>query len=76
MTMTIEEWIRSFAALPPDWDSYGASPIAPDVIERALRLLPFITAAGLHVWAVPRSDGGIGFEGVGIHEGIDFTVDA
>ena len=76
MTTAAQRTLRSFATLPPDWDSYGALPIAPDVIERALRLLPFITAAGLHVWAVPRSDGGIAFEGIGIHEGIDFTVDA
>jgi len=74
--MLLEDRIRSFAALPPDWDSYGAPWIAQDVIERALRLLPFITAAGLHVWAVPRSDGGIAFEGIGIHDGIDFTVEA
>jgi len=72
--MMLEDRIRSFATLPPDWDSYGALPIAPDVIDRALDLLPFITVARMDVWAVPCSDGGIAFEGVGAHEGIGFKV--
>ena len=74
--MMLEDRIRSFASLPPDWDHHGAGPIAPDVVERALLLLPFLEVARLRVWAVPRADGGIAFEGIGIHDGIDFTVDA
>lgn len=69
-----EDRIRSFVDLGPDWDSYGAPPIEPYAVETALRLLPFIEKAGLQVFAIPCSDGGIAFEGIGEHYGIDFKV--
>jgi hypothetical protein len=69
-----EALIRSFADLGPNWDSYGAAPIEPEVIAVALRLLPFIEKSGLKVFIVPSPDGAIAFEGYDEHDGIDFQV--
>jgi hypothetical protein len=70
----MDERVRRFAELAPGWDTYGAEPIAPETIDVALRLVPFLESSGLKVWPVPCSDGAIAFEGMGEHDGIDFRV--
>ena len=69
-----EQRIREFADLGPDWDSYGAAPIAADVIERALRALGALVSNYTFV-AVPSTDGGILFEGLGQWEDCDLKVE-
>mgnify|MGYP001560632607 CR=1 FL=1 len=73
MTAT-EQRIREFADLGPDWDSYGAVPIAADVIERAIRALGALVSS-YRFWPVPCSDGGILFEGLGPWEDCDLKVE-
>lgn len=58
------ERIRSFSALPENWDSYGAHPLSPtavatavDILVKSLRLP--IYEIGTVVDAVPSPDGGV-----------------
>lgn len=49
--------------LPPDWDSYGAMPIEPSLINRAIAFVNgILTATSPAPRVVPLSDGGIQLE--------------
>jgi hypothetical protein len=51
--------IESFADLGPNWDSYGADPLDPTVIDRAVRVAALLS----HLQAAPGADGSVSFEG-------------
>lgn len=59
----MEKLLRGFSELPENWDSYGGSPIAAEIIAEARQFL----AAGINLdlppaWAAPGGDGGIGIQ--------------
>ena len=57
--------LSSFAALPADWDSYGAPPVSKLAVNQAIALLdnPFfgrlLPRHGVRLAAFPRRDGGV-----------------
>lgn len=50
--------LEKVAALGPDWDTYGAPPIKPEVIEEARRWILALEAQGEPA-VCPGSDGSI-----------------
>ena len=64
--MTAEE----IKALPKNWDSYGADPIDPALVDRAAQFL-----ARCHM--VPSGDGSMNLEWHthGVHLSVEFTPD-
>jgi hypothetical protein len=65
--------IDPFRDLPPNWDSYGGSPIDNDAAEYAGRLLAAIVVARVRPpQAAPTSDGGVSFEWH--RQDVDFVI--
>lgn len=63
MTLTLEASVKrleSLAELEQDWNSYGALPIEPGVIARALEALRGLT--GPLPYICPTPTGGVNFE--------------
>ncbi|GAB3639335.1 hypothetical protein GCM10027422_49260 [Hymenobacter arcticus] len=78
---TVEK-VLGFAALPSDWDSYGAEPVAPQAIQAAvdvlnnpcfLHLLPRHNA---RLAVFPRRDGGLQFDVDGGIYALEATIAA
>ena len=68
------EAIRDLAALPPNWDSYGATPVAPEVAARAAELLiGLVQPETPRPAVVPTVRGGVQIEW---HvQGVDLEID-
>ena len=61
--LEMDELLRGFSELTEGWDSYGGSPISPDIIEEARGILTAgITLNLPSAWAAPGGDGGIGIQ--------------
>jgi hypothetical protein len=65
------ERIESFADLGPNWDSYGAKPLDPALIERAKTVATLLG----NLQAAPGSDGSVSFEGYRGKDGIVIAVE-
>ena len=60
---SVVERLQQLLHLPPNWDSYGARPIAASPVARSLRLLSEVMGEATPVPSiVPVPDGGIGVE--------------
>lgn len=68
--------LYGFAALPSDWDSYGASPIQPLPIRLATALLSALgpMTHGLSAQPVPTSDGGVQLEWHGANGVLEIEI--
>lgn len=65
--------LQRLAALSPGWDSYGAKPLNPSAVRRALNLLPLLLPEyAPEPSVVPTRDGGVQFEWH--RRGIDLEV--
>lgn len=60
----LEARLAEIAALPADWDSYGARPISPVAIAETRRLLAAMCGDGLPTAIVPLCKGGVQLEWV------------
>jgi hypothetical protein len=56
------------------WDSYDADPVTEEVAARAVQALNALRPDYAFV-VVPLNDGGIGFEGIGLWDGVDLKVE-
>ncbi len=74
----VSKGLRGFAGLGPDWDSYGAPPVAPQAISTAYRLFEDIVKAGgerVRPYAiVPEADGGVYMEWRGPKQDIEVDI--
>ena len=57
-----EARVDSFAALKQGWDSYGASPVTPEAIEKAKTLVRIWGEREPQPSIAPLCDGGISFD--------------
>jgi hypothetical protein len=80
----MDERIDRFAALEPDWDSYGAKTVSPTAIATVKNVLRAVTAQAdpaigdrvLAVWLGPLPNGGIVLEWRGPTADLDVEVTA
>ena len=66
-SFNMEDTIKNFSLLEPNWDSYNADKVADTSIETALFVLNFLKredmfSKGIDIHVFPMRDGGIQFE--------------
>jgi hypothetical protein len=68
--------LSELAALPQDWDSYGALPVARQSVEMALSALSAIMSEGAELpWIVPLPSGGLQLEWHRADSDIEIALD-
>lgn len=68
--------LTELVALPQDWDSYGALPVARQSVEMALSVLSAVMSEGAELpWIVPLPSGGLQLEWHRADSDIEIALD-
>jgi hypothetical protein len=68
--------LTELVALPPDWDTYGALPVARQSVEMALSTLSTVMSEGAELpWIVPLPNGGLQLEWHRVDSDIEIALD-